>query len=267
MTSRPVQADETPLDETHVAEPNASSPGPRPGAEAAASGADLCDVGPGSSGHTKRRILDAAEQLFAEQGVAATSLRAILAAAGVNSAAIHYHFGSKEALIEALFSRRITPINEERLARLDRLEREGAADHESLLRAFLEPMLGSDTLLGAQGHVARGALGRLLAEAPQSFRALAEEHVSEVKWRFAHAIANASPGLGVEEAMERIEYALGAMLHAFADPVLLRDESPERGDVHRRMQRLLRFLAAGLAVAGDPGCDSDSRAPTTRLSA
>jgi len=215
------------------------------------------------SGDTKQRILDAAENLFADQGVGATSLRAIIAAAGVNSAAIHYHFGSKAGLIEALFARRITPINEERLTRLDRLERAAKLDHESLLRAFLEPMLSGSGPLCTQGRVARAALGRLLTEEPQSFRLLAEEHVREVKSRFAQAVANTSAGVGVEEATERIEYAMGAMLHVFARPALGPGESPDRDIVHHRMQRMIRFLAAGLAVAADPSL----RAPRTRLSA
>ena len=48
--------------------------------------------------YTKERILDTAERLFAKQGYAATSLRGIIAEAGVNLAAVHYHFHSKEAL-------------------------------------------------------------------------------------------------------------------------------------------------------------------------
>ena len=48
---------------------------------------------------TKQKILDAAEKLIAEQGYAATSLRQIIADAGVNLAAVHYHFGSKDELL------------------------------------------------------------------------------------------------------------------------------------------------------------------------
>lgn len=201
---------------------------------------------------TKRRILDAAEALFAGQGVAATSLRAIIAAADVNSAAIHYHFGSKQALIEALFARRITPINEERLTRLDTLEQSGTLDPVSLLRAFLEPMLASESPLAAESHNIRAALGRLLTEEPESFRLLAEEHVREVKSRFARAVTHASPGLCTEEAAERIEYAMGAMLHAMARATLSEHESPDPEAFQRRMGRLIRFLAAGFAVPADP---------------
>ncbi|MBT5685956.1 MAG: TetR/AcrR family transcriptional regulator, partial [Gammaproteobacteria bacterium] len=48
--------------------------------------------------NTQTKILDAAEYLFVEQGYAATSLRAIASAAGVNLAATHYYFGSKKGL-------------------------------------------------------------------------------------------------------------------------------------------------------------------------
>ena len=63
---------------------------------------------------TKDRILDAAEALFMEHGFEATSLRAITAAAGVNLAAVNYHFGSKEELFQAVLTRRLDPMNQER---------------------------------------------------------------------------------------------------------------------------------------------------------
>ena len=71
---------------------------------------------------TKARILDAAESLFMEHGFEATSLRLITQAAGVNLAAVNYHFGSKEELFEAVLTRRLDPMNLARLARLDRYE-------------------------------------------------------------------------------------------------------------------------------------------------
>ena len=67
---------------------------------------------------TRERILDAAGRLFAERGFDGTSLRAITTAAGVNLAAVHYHLGSKEALLAAIVARHAEPVNRERLARL-----------------------------------------------------------------------------------------------------------------------------------------------------
>ena len=71
---------------------------------------------------TKDRILDTAERLFADKGYPATSLRDITNEAGVNLAAVNYHFGSKEALLSAVLDRRIGPVNEKRLELLDAAE-------------------------------------------------------------------------------------------------------------------------------------------------
>src|SRR5256885_12755889 len=67
------------------------------------------------SSATQGRILDAAEALFMEHGFEATSLRQITAAANVNLAAVHYHFGSKEDLFEAVPHPRLDPLNQEPL--------------------------------------------------------------------------------------------------------------------------------------------------------
>ncbi|MEZ0275298.1 MAG: TetR/AcrR family transcriptional regulator, partial [Roseimicrobium sp.] len=71
---------------------------------------------------TKRAILDAAEDLFAERGIDATSVRDITQTAGVNLGAIHYHFGSKNELIVEVFSRGLTPLNQMRMNLLAQVE-------------------------------------------------------------------------------------------------------------------------------------------------
>ena len=73
---------------------------------------------------TREKILDTAERLIGEQGYAATSLRQIITEAGVNLAAVHYHFGSKEELLDAVVMRKAGPVNEARLAALDLVEQE-----------------------------------------------------------------------------------------------------------------------------------------------
>jgi AcrR family transcriptional regulator len=71
---------------------------------------------------TRKRILKQAERLFAKSGIDAVSIRDITDAAGVNSAAIHYHFGSKSGLIEALLARWAGELVERRGKMLDRIE-------------------------------------------------------------------------------------------------------------------------------------------------
>ena len=87
---------------------------------------------------TRTRILDAAEELFMQHGFEGTSMRQLTSRAGVNLAAVNYHFGSKDALIEAVFRRRLDPMNAARIAALDELEKEGrAAAPEAIIRAFV----------------------------------------------------------------------------------------------------------------------------------
>src|SRR5579871_6667921 len=73
---------------------------------------------------TKKRILDAAERLFADRGYASTSLRTITKAAGVNLAAVHYHYHSKDVLLDQVIDRRASEVNRMRLEMLDRFRRE-----------------------------------------------------------------------------------------------------------------------------------------------
>src|SRR5215472_13313064 len=92
---------------------------------------------------TKQRILDTAERLIADQGYAATSLRNIIGEAGVNLAAVHYHFGSKEDLLDELILRKAGVVNKERLELLDRYEAEagnGPVAVERVRCAFFERM-------------------------------------------------------------------------------------------------------------------------------
>src|SRR5947209_1582864 len=93
---------------------------------------------------TRDRILDAAEELFMEHGFEATSLRQITTAAEVNLAAVNYHFGSKEELFQSVLTRRLDPMNQERMALLTAYE-QCAAPHplscEKIMSAMFIPAL------------------------------------------------------------------------------------------------------------------------------
>ena len=64
---------------------------------------------------TKLELLNAAERLFATKGFDATTVKEITEASGQrNQSVIHYHFGSREAILDALIELRVSPINEAR---------------------------------------------------------------------------------------------------------------------------------------------------------
>ncbi len=91
---------------------------------------------------TRERLLDAAERLLAEHGLAETSVRMITEKADANVAAVNYHFGSKDDLIGAVFMRRLREIDDMRMQRLDALEVGGREpDLEEITRAFMEPLI------------------------------------------------------------------------------------------------------------------------------
>ena len=91
---------------------------------------------------TKQRLLDTAERLFGENGYASVSLRQVIAEAEVNIAAVHYHFGSKEGLLDAVLLRKIGPVTKQRMENLDRVLAEAGSKApcvEKVLEAFLLP--------------------------------------------------------------------------------------------------------------------------------
>jgi len=93
---------------------------------------------------TSERIMEAAEGLFAAQGIRGTSLKEITELAEVNIAAVNYHFRSKDALVRAVYERCFLPLNEQRLRLLDEVEAAaggGALAIEEVLRALFEPMV------------------------------------------------------------------------------------------------------------------------------
>jgi AcrR family transcriptional regulator len=91
--------------------------------------------------NTKDRILGAAEELFAQFGFAGTSLRQVTSRADVNIAAVNYHFGSKENLVNEVFRRRMDEMSERRLNELHQAQEEHPGELEPILAAFIQPAL------------------------------------------------------------------------------------------------------------------------------
>ncbi len=99
---------------------------------------------------TREHLLAIAERLFAEFGIDGVSIRQIAADAGLrNPAAVNYHFGNKEALVEAIIERHAKPINERRRAMLDALDAAGALTVRSVAEATVLPLA---TELESDGH-------------------------------------------------------------------------------------------------------------------
>lgn len=104
---------------------------------------------------TRRRILTAAERLFAQRGLDAVSVRDITEAARVNTAAIHYHFGSKQKLVEAILERRAGELAERRGVLLDTIEADPDPDLRDVIEAMVLPSaeMVADTKTGGRHYI------------------------------------------------------------------------------------------------------------------
>jgi AcrR family transcriptional regulator len=108
---------------------------------------------------TRQRLLKAAERLFSKRGIDAVSIRDITDAAKANSASIHYHFGSKSGLIEALLARWAGELVARRARMLDKIE----AQQEVRLRDVVEVLVWPMVDLGGARRGGGGYVGFLAA--------------------------------------------------------------------------------------------------------
>lgn len=209
---------------------------------------------------TKDRILNAAEELYAEFGFADTSMRELTRRAEVNLAAVHYHFGSKEGLFRALVERRFTPINVERLARLDALEAQGDPSLEQVLEALVAPIL--DLRLSDPGAASQlvQIIGRLT-----SAKSVDVEDFGDVfrqtSERFFPALQRVLPELAGEATKWRFNCALGVMIGTLLDPHGILSPRDAETDPHYRrrvLDHIVAFLAAGLCAAVPERARSES---------
>lgn len=205
---------------------------------------------------TTERILDAAERLFMEHGYDAASMRMLTAAAGVNLAAINYHFGSKEGLMQAVFKRRLNWLNRERLRILDDLERKAAGKPlrpSQILEAFFGTLLTMGEREELGGAVFLRLIGRTLTEPANFIREFFAGEYQEVVERYKKALYRALPDVPEDEIAWRFQFMLGAMSYSIAGTDTLRIlggiSLSDEGDAifaRRLRERLMPFLLGGL---------------------
>lgn len=202
---------------------------------------------------TRTRILDAAEELFMLHGFEGTSMRQLTAKAGVNLAAVNYHFGSKDALIEAVFRRRLDPMNAARIAALNELEASGRAlAPDVIIRAFVGESLRMVEDASGGGRNFIRLLGRTYTEPAKPIRILIGQLYAPAMERFKAAFERALPHMPREELVWRMHFMFGTLAYTLAatDTVqLIAGCKPEdRHDAKLLEDRLTAFLAAGLTA-------------------
>lgn len=202
---------------------------------------------------TRERILGVAELLFARHGFAGASLRQVTAAANVNLAAVHYHFGSKESLIEEVFRRRLDELNRHRLAALTVACANPEHRLEDVLAAFIRPAL-EQSMDSAGGTAFVRVLARAYAEHDERLRRFLSDNYGHVLRTFAGAFAPLLPHLDKDELYWRLDIVAGALTYAMADFGIIKRREKISAASHRERtaEHLIVFAAAGLQAGSTP---------------
>jgi AcrR family transcriptional regulator len=211
-----------------------------------------------SPADTKTRILDAAEGLFVGGGFDAMSMRQITSAAGVNLAAVNYHFGSKDALIQAVLGRRLDILDAQRNAMLDAFEAEFGSNLtcEHVLVALFLPAVRifRSNAPGAERYL--HFIGRAYTDPSTVVRDFIQTNYIQTLGRFFFAFQRALPELSREDLGFRLNFAMGALSGVLAGgntQRLIREFTQHHGDNEAVILSRLASLMVAALKAPLPG--------------
>jgi AcrR family transcriptional regulator len=195
---------------------------------------------------TKTKILDATERIIARRGFD-IPLRLITGEAGVNVAAVNYHFQSKETLFDAVIARRMVPLNEKRVRLLDGLEAAASGKPlppEAIIRAFVAPAIEMDR----EGEHIRAMIGQTHSLPAESMERIFAEHIEGMARRFTAALHRSRPELPLADVYWRFILMVGGLIHALnISPMLpaVTDGLCDPSEREALVGRLVAFFTAG----------------------
>jgi AcrR family transcriptional regulator len=166
---------------------------------------------------TRGKILDTAEKLFANNGVAAVSLREINAAAGVSPSVLHYHFGGRDELIATMLERRLPALNAKRSAMLEELQNsQREVTVRDLLSVTLFPLVELILGEGKAGQRFVKVLARLHLERNTVYQALTMKYYPESRLEVFDELMQRCTDCTPEILETRLAMAIDAMFSTLA---------------------------------------------------
>ena len=167
-------------------------------------------------GVARQLILDTAEQLFAEQGVDAVSLRAINAAAGVSPGVLHYHFGNREVLLEALLERRMDVLMEQRRILLEQIDPQ-SPDLKDIITALVQPLADFVLEDGDEGKRYVQFMARIYSDRSDILDKVSKRYIEGITGLFPVLLKQACPHLSPSIINWRLAMANNANLQTLAE--------------------------------------------------
>jgi AcrR family transcriptional regulator len=216
-----------------------------------------------ASDHTRTAILSAAERLYADRGFGDVTLRDIVAEAGVNLAAVNYHFGSKDELIAELFVTRSLATNRERLKELKAAEADGGghAGIDAIFRALVGPTLRGCLGPDSDGSTAARFMIRASIESVPPIRRIKNREVDHLR-KFAAAMRRSLPGRSEVDLYWGLHFALAMAHHTIRESerlTKLSDGSCDLNDVAGIIDRIVAVSVLAL-TGGAPDGKTAARA-------
>ncbi|MEZ9523140.1 TetR/AcrR family transcriptional regulator [Enterovibrio norvegicus] len=201
-------------------------------------------------GETKGKILDAAEQLFAEHGFKDTSLRTITSKAGVNLASVNYHFGDKKSLVRAVLERYLEQFMPQLENELKALLTEDNVSMDDVFACTKKPLLELDKFRRHGASVFMQLIGRGYTDVQGHLRWFITTRYSGVLSLFTQAVSKANPTLKPEHIFWRLHFTLGAAIFTMASNVALSEiaenDFGHTVSIEEILDRLIPYLAAGV---------------------
>ncbi len=201
---------------------------------------------------TKDRILESAEELFAQSGFDTVSVRDVTHKAGVNVAAVSYHFGSREGLIQAVLERAIRPVLAERVRLLDAAEAKAGSKGPTIpviLDALIRPLV----MQVRQSQVSQALFvklaGRCLSDGLQQMPDGIKTAIRQTVERFLDALHRALPNVSKGDLAWRLHFCHGVLMETLARDEALRDLFPDLATPMTTdvlLATLINFCSAGM---------------------
>ena len=201
---------------------------------------------------TKERILNAAEKLFAEQGFNGTSLREITSVAGVNLAAVNYHFGSKKELIKSVMSRYMNELSPKLSATLVDVCALDKPNLTQVFSAFVEPLLSLNEFREKGTATFLLLLGRGYSDSQGFLRWFLTTRYPQVMENFIKAVKKAYPELNQEEMFWRLHFTMGTVVFTMSSSKALIDiannDFNQKITIAQVIEKIIPYVAAGVAA-------------------
>ena len=203
---------------------------------------------------TKATLIGVTEELLAEIGFDAISVRDITGKAGANVAAVNYHFGGRDGLLGLIAQRHVVAVSEARVTRLDAIRRRGGTPQvEEVVEAWVEPLIAQARNGELPERVMLKLLGRLFGERSRNLPQVAEESHRQAIVYFIQTLETALPSLGSERLAWNVHFLSGSLAHMLAQSEGVEWLVGAAAGVDDQVRRLVGFVSAGLraGLAGE----------------